>query len=104
GNGWVSQRPASELLGCRFDARFGSSCYFSVETVRDSPISRRVYSLNPHRVLSLVADATKVRRVCKPSEFKALMTLVITPLRLSRSSHGQNTDNTSSSRQRRVVT
>ena len=31
----------------------------------------------PYRILSLVADATKVRRVFKPSEFQAPMALVI---------------------------
>ena len=31
----------------------------------------------PYRILSLVADATKVRRVCKPSESQASMALVI---------------------------
>jgi hypothetical protein len=33
--------------------------------------------IQPHRILSLVADATKVRCVCKPSESQASMALVI---------------------------
>ena len=49
----------------------------------------------PYRILSLVADATKVRRVCKPSEFQASMALVINAIGALAFPHGQNTDNKS---------